>query len=162
MGIHEDCTHLPHARCARRRCVWWQGPVTRGFRPQVPFQLWGPGILGPWGRWLYLSGLQFSPWTTQLICWGEDNTSLREHRGFPEKRSFSPSGLCWSLGLRALYLPSPQNCMNLPPDKVQLLSQYDNEKKWELICDQVGARRAQRPLLLLLENPVLRMQELAG
>lgn len=28
--------------------------------------------------------------------------------------------------------------MNLPPDKVQLLSQYDNEKKWELICDQVG------------------------
>lgn len=30
--------------------------------------------------------------------------------------------------------------MNLPPDKVQLLSQYDNEKKWELICDQVGTR----------------------
>ncbi|XP_023377322.1 formin-like protein 1 [Pteropus vampyrus] len=29
-----------------------------------------------------------------------------------------------------------RNCMNLPPDKVQLLSQYDNEKKWELICDQ--------------------------
>ncbi|XP_040845250.1 formin-like protein 1 isoform X1 [Ochotona curzoniae] len=28
------------------------------------------------------------------------------------------------------------DCMNLPPDKVQLLSQYDNEKKWELICDQ--------------------------
>ncbi|XP_027948619.1 formin-like protein 1 isoform X3 [Eumetopias jubatus] len=28
------------------------------------------------------------------------------------------------------------NCMNLPPDKVLLLSQYDNEKKWELICDQ--------------------------
>ncbi|XP_066119495.1 formin-like protein 1 isoform X3 [Saccopteryx bilineata] len=28
------------------------------------------------------------------------------------------------------------NCMNLPQDKVQLLSQYDNEKKWELICDQ--------------------------
>nr|XP_045015528.1 formin-like protein 1 isoform X2 [Jaculus jaculus] len=26
--------------------------------------------------------------------------------------------------------------MNLPPDKVQLLSQYDSEKKWELICDQ--------------------------
>lgn len=44
------------------------------------------GALGSWdlgGRWLYLSGLQFSPWTTQLICWGEDNTSLREHWGFP-------------------------------------------------------------------------------
>ncbi|XP_066422849.1 formin-like protein 1 isoform X2 [Molothrus aeneus] len=30
----------------------------------------------------------------------------------------------------------PQNSMNLPPDKMKLLSQYDNEKKWELICDQ--------------------------
>lgn len=28
--------------------------------------------------------------------------------------------------------------MNLPPDKVRLLRSYDNEKKWELICDQVG------------------------
>ncbi|XP_020653645.3 formin-like protein 1 isoform X5 [Pogona vitticeps] len=28
------------------------------------------------------------------------------------------------------------NSMNLPPDKMKLLSQYDNEKKWELICDQ--------------------------
>ncbi|XP_068023250.1 formin-like protein 1 isoform X2 [Melanerpes formicivorus] len=28
------------------------------------------------------------------------------------------------------------NTMNLPPDKMKLLSQYDNEKKWELICDQ--------------------------
>uniref|UniRef100_A0A452I2G6 Formin like 1 n=1 Tax=Gopherus agassizii TaxID=38772 RepID=A0A452I2G6_9SAUR len=26
--------------------------------------------------------------------------------------------------------------MNLPPDKMKLLSQYDSEKKWELICDQ--------------------------
>uniref|UniRef100_A0A3Q1CDY0 Formin-like 2b n=1 Tax=Amphiprion ocellaris TaxID=80972 RepID=A0A3Q1CDY0_AMPOC len=29
-----------------------------------------------------------------------------------------------------------QNSMNLPPDKVRLLRSYDNEKKWELICDQ--------------------------
>uniref|UniRef100_A0A8D0CLB4 Formin like 1 n=1 Tax=Scleropages formosus TaxID=113540 RepID=A0A8D0CLB4_SCLFO len=28
------------------------------------------------------------------------------------------------------------NSMNLPPDKVKLLHQYDNEKKWELVCDQ--------------------------
>lgn len=28
--------------------------------------------------------------------------------------------------------------MNLPPDKVRLLRSYDNEKKWELICDQVS------------------------
>uniref|UniRef100_A0A672R8Q7 Formin like 1 n=1 Tax=Sinocyclocheilus grahami TaxID=75366 RepID=A0A672R8Q7_SINGR len=26
--------------------------------------------------------------------------------------------------------------MNLPPDKMKLLSQYDSEKKWELVCDQ--------------------------
>ncbi|KAI5255948.1 Formin-Like Protein 2 [Manis pentadactyla] len=46
--------------------------------------------------------------------------------------------LCEAQGL-------PSNCMNLPPDKVQLLSQYDNEKKWELICDQVGAVSSQAP-----------------
>lgn len=34
---------------------------------------------------------------------------------------------------------SPQSSMNLPPDKMTLLSQYDNEKKWELVCDQVRA-----------------------
>ncbi|XP_052451003.1 formin-like protein 3 isoform X1 [Carassius gibelio] len=28
------------------------------------------------------------------------------------------------------------NSMNLPPDKARLLRQYDNEKKWDLICDQ--------------------------
>ncbi|XP_063260108.1 formin-like protein 1 [Prinia subflava] len=28
------------------------------------------------------------------------------------------------------------NSMNLPPDKMKLLNQYDSEKKWELICDQ--------------------------
>ena len=27
--------------------------------------------------------------------------------------------------------------MDLPPDKVKLLRQYDDEKKWDLICDQV-------------------------
>uniref|UniRef100_A0A8C3CW94 Formin like 2 n=1 Tax=Cairina moschata TaxID=8855 RepID=A0A8C3CW94_CAIMO len=44
-----------------------------------------------------------------------------------------PSPL-WSLTL-AFFL-SLQNAMNLPPDKARLLRQYDNEKKWELICDQ--------------------------
>uniref|UniRef100_A0A8C8H343 Formin-like 1a n=1 Tax=Oncorhynchus tshawytscha TaxID=74940 RepID=A0A8C8H343_ONCTS len=42
------------------------------------------------------------------------------------------------------YVPSKAHCtlfssqsyMNLPPDKLKLLSQYDNDKKWELICDQ--------------------------
>uniref|UniRef100_A0A8C7VVN1 Formin-like 3 n=1 Tax=Oncorhynchus mykiss TaxID=8022 RepID=A0A8C7VVN1_ONCMY len=30
----------------------------------------------------------------------------------------------------------PTNSMNLPPDKARLLRQYDNDKKWDLICDQ--------------------------
>ncbi|XP_059727878.1 formin-like protein 3 isoform X2 [Haemorhous mexicanus] len=33
-------------------------------------------------------------------------------------------------------LGKPQSSMNLPPDKARLLRQYDNEKKWDLICDQ--------------------------
>uniref|UniRef100_A0A674KG31 Formin like 3 n=1 Tax=Terrapene triunguis TaxID=2587831 RepID=A0A674KG31_9SAUR len=31
---------------------------------------------------------------------------------------------------------APEISMNLPPDKARLLRQYDNEKKWDLICDQ--------------------------
>ncbi|KAK6618321.1 hypothetical protein RUM44_002773 [Polyplax serrata] len=26
--------------------------------------------------------------------------------------------------------------MDLPPDKAKLLKQYDDEKKWDIICDQ--------------------------
>ena len=37
----------------------------------------------------------------------------------------------------SIFSPLSQNSMNLPPDKVRLLRCYDNEKKWELICDQV-------------------------
>lgn len=28
--------------------------------------------------------------------------------------------------------------MDLPPDKAKVLKGYDDEKKWDLICDQVG------------------------
>lgn len=43
----------------------------------------------------------------------------------------------------------PQNSMNLPPDKMKLLNQYDNEKKWELICDQVRSKLTASPVLSL-------------
>lgn len=43
----------------------------------------------------------------------------------------------------------PQNSMNLPPDKMKLLNQYDSEKKWELICDQVRSRLTASPVLSL-------------
>lgn len=28
--------------------------------------------------------------------------------------------------------------MDLPPDKAKLLKGYDDDKKWDLICDQVS------------------------
>lgn len=28
--------------------------------------------------------------------------------------------------------------MDLPPDKAKLLKNYDYEKKWDIICDQVS------------------------
>jgi hypothetical protein len=31
-----------------------------------------------------------------------------------------------------------QASMDLPPDKAKLLKQYDDEKKWDIICDQVS------------------------
>ncbi|CDQ57817.1 unnamed protein product [Oncorhynchus mykiss] len=43
------------------------------------------------------------------------------------------------------------NSMNLPPDKARLLRQYDNEKKWELICDQKFRRRVQESTQVLRE-----------
>lgn len=37
-----------------------------------------------------------------------------------------------------LLIISLQNSMDLPPDKAKLLKNYDDEKKWELVCDQVN------------------------
>ena len=31
-----------------------------------------------------------------------------------------------------------QASMDLPPDKAKVLKSYDDEKKWDLICDQVS------------------------
>ena len=28
--------------------------------------------------------------------------------------------------------------MDLPPDKAKVLKSYDDDKKWELVCDQVS------------------------
>lgn len=47
------------------------------------------------------------------------------------------SSLLWNVTSLFFFFFFPQNAMNLPPDKARLLRQYDNEKKWELICDQV-------------------------
>ncbi|XP_048869305.1 formin-like protein 1 isoform X2 [Brienomyrus brachyistius] len=43
------------------------------------------------------------------------------------------------------------NSMNLPPDKVKLLCQYDNEKKWELVCDQERFQVKNPPSTYLLK-----------
>ncbi|KFQ96365.1 Formin-like 3, partial [Nipponia nippon] len=47
----------------------------------------------------------------------------------------------------------PQSSMNLPPDKARLLRQYDNEKKWDLICDQRGCNRRRSSGTLPLPPP---------
>uniref|UniRef100_A0AAY3ZUL7 Formin-like 1a n=1 Tax=Denticeps clupeoides TaxID=299321 RepID=A0AAY3ZUL7_9TELE len=49
------------------------------------------------------------------------------------RRFHSRDGTLFNLPVLSLFL---QNSMNLPADKVKLLHQYDNEKKWELVCDQ--------------------------
>ncbi|KAI1884120.1 hypothetical protein AGOR_G00223170 [Albula goreensis] len=43
------------------------------------------------------------------------------------------------------------NSMNLPPDKVKLLSQYDSDKKWELVCDQERFQVKNPPSAYLLK-----------
>ncbi|RVE58078.1 hypothetical protein OJAV_G00205590 [Oryzias javanicus] len=59
-----------------------------------------------------------------------DQTTYFKGHGVPTKLPMPESG---ELEERfAIVL----NSMNLPPDKARLLRQYDNEKKWELICDQ--------------------------
>uniref|UniRef100_A0A4W5Q9P2 Formin like 1 n=1 Tax=Hucho hucho TaxID=62062 RepID=A0A4W5Q9P2_9TELE len=45
----------------------------------------------------------------------------------------------------------PVNSMNLPPDKVKILCQYDNEKKWELVCDQERFQVKNPPSAYLLK-----------
>uniref|UniRef100_H2LUA1 Formin-like 3 n=1 Tax=Oryzias latipes TaxID=8090 RepID=H2LUA1_ORYLA len=51
----------------------------------------------------------------------------------PGRLLFSRCGSRWG---PASPLSCGGNSMNLPPDKARLLRQYDNEKKWDLICDQ--------------------------
>ncbi|KAK3547363.1 hypothetical protein QTP86_018862 [Hemibagrus guttatus] len=44
---------------------------------------------------------------------------------------------CWTVFPKlAILTIAKLSSMNLPPDKARLLRQYDNEKKWDLICDQ--------------------------
>ncbi len=31
--------------------------------------------------------------------------------------------------------------MDLPPDKAKLLKQYDDQRKWEIVCDQVNSEK---------------------
>ena len=47
-----------------------------------------------------------------------------------------------------------QNSMDLPPDKAKLLKGYDDDKKWELICDQVTS------LFILIQWVLNRRQSL--
>lgn len=118
----------------------WQTRIQITCHPLAVAPRAGCPTPGPW----------FSHWLTLFISWGEgdgDSCIWTDLLGSWPLVGFlqmpmSPQPPHWGPILR-IFLPCPpppQNCMNLPPDKVQLLSQYDNEKKWELICDQVGSR----------------------
>ncbi|XP_067412360.1 formin-like protein 1 isoform X2 [Emydura macquarii macquarii] len=54
----------------------------------------------------------------------------------PAKQPASPKQPMPSAGELEERFTHVLDSMNLPPDKMKLLSLYDNEKKWELICDQ--------------------------
>lgn len=82
--------------------------------------------------WEYISTLFC--WT-KCFKWREKQRKILLHR-------FLWIGMTDGSGNSDPFPPSvPQNSMNLPPDKARLLRQYDNEKKWELICDQVSIAR---------------------
>lgn len=38
--------------------------------------------------------------------------------------------------------------MNLPPDKARLLKSYDDERKWDLVCDKVRPVYSPSPVFL--------------
>ena len=40
--------------------------------------------------------------------------------------------------------------MDLPPDKAKLLKSYDDDKKWDLICDQVRCFKFDTGLLVII------------
>uniref|UniRef100_A0A8C0KP21 Formin like 3 n=1 Tax=Canis lupus dingo TaxID=286419 RepID=A0A8C0KP21_CANLU len=74
---------------------------------------------------------------------GEPEAGLRSHLGSASRAAWLWLGRrTWSTLTFNFWVPtcgewfSPQSSMNLPPDKARLLRQYDNEKKWDLICDQ--------------------------
>uniref|UniRef100_A0A8C0BY99 Formin like 2 n=1 Tax=Buteo japonicus TaxID=224669 RepID=A0A8C0BY99_9AVES len=83
--------------------------------------------------WTEVAGPELQPLTSCVPVWPSAKPC-------PLAPCDSVPALCGPSHLLSL---SPQNAMNLPPDKARLLRQYDNEKKWELICDQVRkVRRA--------------------
>uniref|UniRef100_A0A6Q2WXZ5 Formin-like 1a n=1 Tax=Esox lucius TaxID=8010 RepID=A0A6Q2WXZ5_ESOLU len=60
------------------------------------------------------------------------------------------SCICLLLSYPFHVQPQP-NSMNLPPDKMKVLCQYDNEKKWELVCDQERFQVKNPPSAYLLK-----------
>lgn len=42
--------------------------------------------------------------------------------------------------------------MDLPPDKAKVLKQYDDEKKWDIICDQVSSAYTLNITLSMVRN----------
>ena len=48
--------------------------------------------------------------------------------------------------------------MDLPPDKAKLLKNYDDEKKWDIICDQVNVYLRIK-LLIFIKKALLKKRQ---
>ncbi|KYO46616.1 hypothetical protein Y1Q_0018385 [Alligator mississippiensis] len=67
---------------------------------------------------------------------GKEAKAQAPGSGLPAKQPAPPKQPMPSEGELEERFSRVLNSMNLPPDKMKLLSQYDNEKKWDLVCDQ--------------------------
>ncbi|GAA6108584.1 formin-like protein 1 isoform X5 [Tachysurus ichikawai] len=74
-------------------------------------------------------GMEVSP--SREVKWAQNSSSLGGLKQPPGPKLPLPS----EEELEERF-SSVLNSMNLPPDKMKLLHQYNSEKKWELVCDQ--------------------------
>uniref|UniRef100_A0A8B9TEA6 Formin like 3 n=1 Tax=Anas platyrhynchos TaxID=8839 RepID=A0A8B9TEA6_ANAPL len=139
LGLWGTCPHVPvspcpHVTVSPCHCV----PVPQRYPRCALAVPWG---WVPWGR----CGNAVGSWVAR-VCHqqkphpgaggpGCHRSRVAQAGGQrPRLAPFVPTVGCGDLSSPPL---CPQSSMNLPPDKARLLRQYDNEKKWDLICDQV-------------------------
>lgn len=95
-------------------------------------------LRSPRKRFIALRG---STWAMRLLKFACERRAISSS-AFGQRLMIGTMTLC--------LLVSPQQLsMDLPPDKAKLLKNYDNEKKWDIICDQVSGWRRFVELFML-------------